>query len=167
RSAVSRQLQRCEVLLAVDEKLPAVLQGSQKPGSAVEALDLAWLCRQPYKRLYHASARLYADAFAAQPKLADDRSKAHRYNAACAAALAAAGQGQDAGTLDDKERSRLRAQALDWLRADLAAWTNVVRDDPKARPKAQHTLAHRQKDSDLASLRDQEPLSKLPPDERK
>src|SRR5207247_1163576 len=67
RLDVSRQLQRCEVLLALDEKLPVVLRGSQNPGSPLEALNLAWLCQQPYKRLYTASARLYGDAFAAQP----------------------------------------------------------------------------------------------------
>jgi len=46
------------------------------------------------------------------------------------AALAAAGQGEDAAKLDDKERTRLRKQALDWLRADLA----LRRKQPPPRP---------------------------------
>ena len=44
-----------------------------------------------------AAARFYEEAFAAQPKLADDLGAAHRYNAACAAALAGCGQSKDAG----------------------------------------------------------------------
>jgi hypothetical protein len=35
-----------------------------------------------------AAARWYSEAFAAQPKLADDLNAGHRYEAACAAALA-------------------------------------------------------------------------------
>src|SRR5262249_20669474 len=72
RPVVSRQLERCEALLALDEKLPAVLRGDQKPDSAAEALELAWLCARPSRRLYHASAQLYRDALAAGPMLADD-----------------------------------------------------------------------------------------------
>jgi hypothetical protein len=34
----------------------------------------------------------------------------------------AGGQGEDADQLDANARARLRQQALDWLRADLAAW---------------------------------------------
>jgi len=43
--------------------------------------------------------------------------------AARAAALAAARKGEDAAKLDTKEQARLRQQALDWLRADLALHT--------------------------------------------
>jgi hypothetical protein len=43
-----------------------------------------------------------SDAFAAEPKVADDLGAAHHYNAACAAALACVGQGQDARDLDDR-----------------------------------------------------------------
>jgi serine/threonine-protein kinase len=167
RSAFSRQLQRCEAFLALDEKLPAVLRGSQKPGSAVEALELAWLCRQLYTRLYRASARLYGDAFAAEPKLADDLRTPHRYDAARAAALAAAGQGQDAGKLDDSERSRLRAQALDWLRADLEACARLTEQgDKDARRTVHQRLTPWLADAELASVREPQALQELPPDEQ-
>jgi len=72
------------------------------------------MCHQ-YKHLYAASARFYAEAFADQPQLAEDLDEGHRYNAACAAALAGSGKGKDAGRLPDKEYARLRKQALDWL----------------------------------------------------
>jgi hypothetical protein len=62
-------------------------------------------------RRYRSAARLYAEAFAAQPTLADDLQASHRYDAACSAALAAAGQGKEAPRADDKERARLRQRA--------------------------------------------------------
>ena len=49
---------------------------------------------------------LLRPAFAADPNLADDPGSRHRYNAACSAALAAAGQGEDAAKLDDKRTRR-------------------------------------------------------------
>ena len=62
---------------------------------AAERIELASFCRW-YKRLYAAAACFYADAFANDPNLAADLRQQHRYNAACSAALAAAGQGEDA-----------------------------------------------------------------------
>ena len=50
----------------------------------------------------------------------------HRYNAACAAALAAAGQGKDDPPPDDAARAKLRGQALDWLKAERAAWAKLL-----------------------------------------
>ncbi len=87
------------------------------------------------------------------------------YNAACAASLAAAGKGVDAG-LDDKERARLRSQALDWLRTDLTAWDKRRQDDPKAGPEIQTTLQSWKTDADLAGVRDADALAKLPDPER-
>src|SRR5262249_8995339 len=109
-----------------------------------------------------------ADAFAADAKLADDLKAAHRYHAACSAALAAAGQAEDAAKLDDKEKTRLRQQALDWLRADLALRRKQLRSWwPGRAGQARAALAHWQKDPDLASLRDQAALAKLPAQEQK
>src|SRR5262249_9957670 len=89
-------VRQSELLLALDRKLAAVLRGAEV-ANTIERLQLAWLCQQPFKRLYHASARLYGDAFAADPKLADDLQAQLRYKAACAAALAAAGKGEGTG----------------------------------------------------------------------
>jgi hypothetical protein len=73
----------------------------------------------------------------------NDLRAAHRYNAACAAALAAAGQGEDATKLDNQERVRLRKQALDWLRADLTLRTKQLEGGPPAdRAAAQQALRH-------------------------
>jgi tetratricopeptide (TPR) repeat protein len=158
-------LARAERVAAVRDKLPAFQNGSYMPGSNAERLALAEWCQ--IKKLPHAATRLYAAAFAADPKLADDLGAAHRYNAACYAALAAAGQGEDAAKLDDKERARLRKQALDWLRADLALRTKQLESgQPADRAAVQQALRHWQQDSDLAGIRDAAALAKLPAEER-
>jgi Tfp pilus assembly protein PilF len=159
-------VRHCEQLVALDARLPALLQGDDRPKDAAEQMALADLC-QRYKRRYAAAARFYAAAFAAEAKRADDLRQGYRYNAACAAALAAAGQGKDAGRLDDKERARLRAQALGWLRADLALWAKRAdRGKPEVQPVLRRKLLDWQKDPDLAGLRDQGAVDKLPAAER-
>jgi tetratricopeptide (TPR) repeat protein len=111
---------------------------------------------------------VYAAAFVAEPELADDRIVRHRSNAACSAALAAAGQGEDAAKLDDKERTRLRQQALDWLRADLALLTKQIRSsNPGEIQKVWMVLDHWQRDTDLAGIRDKAALDKLSAEEQK
>jgi hypothetical protein len=154
-----------ERLAALDHKLPAVLKGEARPAGAAEWLEFARFCKSTNR--HAGAARLYADAFAADPKLADDLRAAHRYDAACCAALAAAGQGTDAPQPGDKERARLRGQALAWLRADFALWQKQA-DSVKAdsRAAAQRALRHWQQDNDLAGARDKQALSALPADER-
>jgi hypothetical protein len=110
---------------------------------------------------------LHADAFAADPKLADDLKAAHRYDAACSAAKAAAGQGKDAAELDGKVRARLCKQALNWLRADLALHTRQLQTGkPADRAAVPKVLKHWQQDSDLVGLRDAAALARLPAEER-
>jgi serine/threonine-protein kinase len=159
---VTEQLRQCERWLVLSNKLPAVLQGDDRPRDAGEQLALAELCQQ-HKQLHAAATRFYAAAFADQPKLVGDMKNQHRYDAACAAALAAAGRGKDADQLDDQERARLRRQALDWLRADLTRWAAAVdKGPPQGRAAVQRTLRHWQTDPDLAGLRDAVQLVKLP-----
>jgi tetratricopeptide (TPR) repeat protein len=159
-------LAKAERLAAVQNKLPAFLKGDFKPTTNDERLGLAGWCR--IKKLYRKSAGLSADAFTADARLADDLKAGHRYSAACSAARAAAGQGEDAARLDDKEKARLRKQALDWLRADLALRTQQLESGQSAeRAAAQQALRHWQQDGDLASLRDKEALDKLPAEEQK
>jgi serine/threonine-protein kinase len=165
RDLATRQLRQCEQLLALDEKLPAMLKGEVKPADAAECLAVARLCQ--YKELFAASVRFYTGAFAEQPELANDLRKQARYNAACAAALAAAGKGKDADKLDDKERTRLRKKALDWVRADLAMWGKLLeKTTPQQRAAVHKIFTHWKRDADLATVRDKEALAKLPEAER-
>jgi hypothetical protein len=112
-------------------------------------------------------AHLYADAFAADSSLADDLGAGHRYNAARAAALADCGQGADATGLGEDERVRLREQARQWLRADLAARARALDSGPAATREANRVALTRwRNEPDLASLRGSDELNKLPAVER-
>jgi Flp pilus assembly protein TadD len=154
-------------LLEADTRLAKVLSGESQPAGAAERAKLAQVCAQPYKQLHATAARFYAEAFAAEPKLAEDLRAGHHYNAACAAALAGCGQGKDANTLGDKGRARLRQQALGWLRADLAAWRRLLEKGPaQNRPGAAQQLAHWLEDTDFAGVRGEQALANLPPAER-
>jgi hypothetical protein len=146
--------------------LPKVLQGETEPATAAERLELASLCRLPCKRLHATAARFAAVAFAADPKLADDLKQQHRYNAACCAALAGCGKGEDAAGLDEKERARLRQQARDWLIADLALWTKRAASGVKDREQVRQTLQNWRIEAALAGIRDPETLTRLPEEER-
>jgi tetratricopeptide (TPR) repeat protein len=156
---------RAEQLAVLEASLPAYLRNERKPRDSEERLALILVCRA--KRFHHAAARLYADAFAAEPKLADDLKGGHRYNAACTAALAAAGHGADAAKLEDAAKAILRRQALDWLKADLTTCGKLLSSGPpQVRPSLVQTLRHWQQDSDLAGLRDTAALKELPAEER-
>jgi serine/threonine-protein kinase len=168
RQLATRLLQQCEQFLALDRKLAAILEGTAAPANDAERIGLAELCQQPFRKRFATSARFYGEAFAHGAKLADDMEQQHRYNAACAAALAGCGQGEDARALPDKVALGLRRQALDWLKADLAAYAKLAeRDDPAARQTVRERLEHWRQDADLAGLRDAEAVGKLPAGERK
>jgi serine/threonine-protein kinase len=159
-------VRQAERLVELDRRLPAVLRGEAEPASAAERVEFARLCGS-YKRQYVPAYRLYAEAFAADPKLADDLDRWHRYNAACSAALAAVGRGEQADPLPDKAALMLRRQALRWLRADLAAYTCLATGaEAAARQTVRQLLTHWQQDSDLATVRDPAALDRLPDDER-
>jgi tetratricopeptide (TPR) repeat protein len=152
-------------IAALQSKLPALLEGRFQPHDNAERLRLAQLCI--HKKYHRAAARLFADAFAAEPKRADDLNTQDRYNAACCAALTAAGQGEDAAKVDEKERDRGRRRALDWLRADLIAYGKLLdggkRED---RTLVRQRLQHWQRDADLCGVREKDAVAKLPADEQ-
>ncbi len=144
--------------------MSGVLAGKVQPATNRERLDFVEICRA--RQNYVGAVKLCTEAFAIDPRLAGDPKNAHRFNAACYAALAAAGQGKDADKLDEPERVRLRKQAVEWLRADLALWTNQTGSETMERELLQKALKRWQDDSDLASLRDDDTVAKLPADER-
>jgi serine/threonine-protein kinase len=161
------ELRHTEQLARLQSRLPALLQGKEQPKDAAERLALAGLCQRLDKQLHASAARWFAEAFAAQPSLTDDLDAGHRYNAACAAALAGCGQGKDVAGLDDTERGRLRRQALDWLGADLLAWRRSLDKEPdKAGPAVGQQLQHWLHDPDFNGVRGAAALAKLPQAER-
>jgi serine/threonine-protein kinase len=148
----------------IDGRLSAALKGEGRSADAAEAMTFAQICQ--IRKLYASSARFWADALAGDPKLAEDRQAQHPYNAACAAALAGCGQGEDNPAPDEAARVKLRQQALDWLKAELVAWTRVLDRDAKAAAFIAQTMRHWKVDTDLIGVRDADGLAKLPEAER-
>jgi serine/threonine-protein kinase len=149
--------------------LPAFLKGKYQPQDRDERLALlvAQMASCEFHDLLGDAARRYAEAFAVEPRLAEAVPKGVRYQAARVAALAGCGQGKDADKLDDKERTRWRRQALDWLRQDLTWWGRALaKGDTETRAQARQWLQLWQTDADLAGLREAGSLKKLSPDER-
>ena len=146
-------------------KLPAFLEGTYQPQDNDERLALLGACQ--FQGRYDAVARLYADAFAADPALADDLTRQYRYHAARCAALAGCGLGADGANLNEAERTRWRRQARAWLEADLAAWTETLdRGGAADRALVRRRLMQWRADPDLAALREPGALDKLAADER-
>jgi serine/threonine protein kinase/Flp pilus assembly protein TadD len=158
-------LREAERLADLDARLPEFIRGEARPADVAECMGLAALC-QEYKKLYAAAAHWYGEAFDARPAVADLLPAGHRYNAACAAALAGCGRGNDAKNLDSTERARFRMQALAWLSADLRAWLGLLDKEPKAGAAVAQKLDHWLADSDFAGVRSPSALAKLPGEER-
>jgi tetratricopeptide (TPR) repeat protein len=165
RPRTTDQLRQCERLLALGPKLGPVLRGEQEPADDAERLELAEVCAA--RRRYAAAAGFSRDAFAHDPKLADDLDAGNRSAAALDAARAGCGQGEDAHDLDDKARSGWRKQALDWLRADLAVRAKQVEgSDSEERRTVAEALRSWRKDAALAGVREPADLERLPADEQ-
>jgi serine/threonine-protein kinase len=149
--------------------LPAFRRGEYEPQDNDERLALlaGQLASCEFEGLHGAAARLFCDAFAAEPKLADDVPAGARYRAARAAALAGCGQGKDADELNDEERALLRRQALDWLRQELT-WFGQRVDDGNAQTAAliRQRLQLLWRDPALDAVRADDALARLPDEER-
>jgi serine/threonine-protein kinase len=158
-------VREAERMAALAPRVPELLKGDDRPRDNTERLTLAQMCYDTKRP--GAAVRFWAEALAAEPKLGDDRQAGHRYHAACAAALAGSGQGTEEPKLDDTARSRLRGHALDWLKAERAAWARVLDSgDAKARSDVVQNLWQWQAELDLAGVRDRQAIEKLPTGER-
>jgi serine/threonine-protein kinase len=158
-------VRKAERMVALEKNLPAILHGEAQPADTPERLTLAKMCAA---RAWHAAAvRLWADAFAADPRRAGDLNTQDRYNAACSAALAGCGFGNDDPPPGDAAREKLRRQALAWLRADLAAYIKLLAGaNPQAPALVRQRLQHWQRDVDFRGVRGDDALAKLPEAER-
>ncbi len=136
--------------------------GKDGPANAAEVADLARIASE--KRRAEASARRYAEALAADPDLRDDLEAANRYLDACSALLVGCGGPPP----DDAGRAKLRLQAPDSLKADLALRKRQLESGtPKARTKVEQILEFWKVGQVLAGVRGPEALAKLPDEERK
>ncbi len=130
---------------SIEDRLGGILSGKARPRDPRERADFAYACSA--KGLHAEAVRLYTQAFEEDPAVADDLASFQRYNAACAAVLAAV---EDPG---------LRRRALEWLCADLAA-----RQPDKDKAALAATFEHWKRDPDLAAVRDR--INDLPEAER-
>jgi serine/threonine-protein kinase len=158
RGRTAQLFQKCRQLLDADTKLKMFLAGKEVPANAATQTLMAEVAQRPFKRLYLTSVRLYRDAFASQPRLAET----FRCKAACAAALAGTGQGNDVARLDAMDRAELRYSALCWLQEHLGAGVLLLAQQPGAVGAVRQNLLHWQKDPNLAGVRDSDSLAKLP-----
>ncbi len=144
--------------------LPAFQRGKYRPQDNDERLALlaGQLASCEFEGHQGAAARLYTEAFAAEPRLAEDVPAATRYHASCAAASAGCGQGKDADQLNDEERALLRRQALDWVSQDLT-WCRQRLDDGNAETNARirQGLQFWRGDPDLAGVRAKDAPARL------
>lgn len=149
---------------ALEKRLPGLVEGKDSFADNQERLDASELCRRQGR--FASAAKFFAEAFALDPKLADDLEAGHRYNAARSAAVAAAGQGEDTAKLDDEEQARLRKQVVDWLNADLVQRRTQLENGAPADQAAMRGIAQRWlSDRAFASVRDSAVLAKLPTEE--
>ena len=160
RTSAQASLDLCDRLLALEDRLPALLQGRVRPADALVWRDLALYSQ--HARNWPAAARFFAAAFAARPDLARNLQTFDRYNAACFAALAGCNQTHNQ-TLSTSEQADFRRQAREWLMADLARWTQEAATN---RQRVYENVRLWKTDVDLNGIRDPAPLLNLPEHER-
>jgi serine/threonine-protein kinase len=164
RHPSAQWLKDAERLADLEARLPRVLDGKDRP-TAAEGLEFAQVCE--LKRRYATAARLSADAFDAQPALAEDLNQQYRYDATRCAALAGCGQGEDNPRPGAPAGAQLRRQARDWLAADLKALAAVAeRNNPQATSAVAQPLRHWPQDAALVGVRHPWALWRLPSEER-
>jgi ECF sigma factor len=77
------------------------------------------------------------------------------------------GQSRDDPPPDDAARAKLREQAFSWLKAELSAWQQFLKTaDSGNNELVAKTLNHWKTDTDLAGIRDEPGLWRLPVEER-
>jgi serine/threonine protein kinase/Tfp pilus assembly protein PilF len=163
RIGATQRLKQAQRLLALQKRLPAVLDGSDA-ASVTDLLDMATMCRLYGKEKHLATAaHLFQQAFKLQPALMEP----YRYSAACTAVLAGSGHGKQPERFSDADRAQLRRQGRDWLQADFDLYARNARDGrfPAVFSAISHLRQWRH-DADLASVRDAPELARLPDDER-
>lgn len=159
----SSGVSRCEAMEKLAGRLDAVLKGEENPSSPAENALFGSLCR--VKGRNADASRLFSEAFASDPSLAEDFSQEFRYQAACAAALA--GRGIDAGThaVGPSELAEYREKARQWLIADASLLRRRV-EERNDLPRVRNAVLRCLSDPALAGIRDPKYLGMLSEDER-
>jgi serine/threonine protein kinase/Tfp pilus assembly protein PilF len=163
-SLASRSLQQVETYLRLEPQLATVLAGQPLTGPAEVQLTVAELCLS-YRNRPLAAVRLYSKVFKDDPEWMNNVPRGHRREAARAALLVSCGIGADAGGIDNRERIRLRTQALTWMQAEVLALENA-RQSGKPQFQLREILSGLSRNGSFHSVRVAEQLSKLTEAER-
>ena len=147
---------------ALAGRLAAIRTGAARPASPAEGVALAEQASRSYRRQYDLAVWLCIEAFAADPKLAAE----NRYNATCAALLAASAN-DPASPIGWDEWGILQDLAFSWLTAELSrARRLAAATDPATRQRAARILGRWRAEAALASVRDHSQRAWMPADDR-
>ncbi|HUB26887.1 MAG TPA: protein kinase [Tepidisphaeraceae bacterium] len=137
--------------------LTAFLNGAYQPHDNTERLALLGVCES--KLRYATEAQLLADAFAADPKLADTVRNGLRFRAACAAVSAS-----DNADFSGAQRDAWRSRAIAWMQGDLSAMNALLDHEPTANLGfVAQSLSQWLTDRELAAIHDSAAIELLPP----
>lgn len=163
RRAIRQQLSVAQRLSPLEADLPQLLQSHKYPSDLVTQQAVGeWLTR--YKNLPVAALELYDVAFK-EPEPAN--MPFDRFQAACAAAMASQGIGDDAKNLTDQQRIAFRDKARNWLRAEHDLLAGRFKGAlPVEQAMMSQTAQAWSMNASLAAVRDPLILDKLPEAER-
>lgn len=162
-------LHRREAQELILPNLPLFRRGEYQPQGNDERLALlaGQIANCEFEDLHGALGRLYAEAFAIEPTVADDASSGARYRAARAAVLAGCGRGNDAEQFNDEDRSRLRQQALGWLGQELTSYgQRLDAGNAEIKTRIRQGLQSWRDDPDMVGVHDKDALASLSEEER-
>jgi tetratricopeptide (TPR) repeat protein len=159
-----REITETESERAMMNRLTEVVKG-KAPADQTEAAALAQFAS--IRARYGVAARLWSFALAGNAKVSDGHDDHRRYDAARSAALAGCGKSRDDPPPNDAAMAKLRAQALEWLKAELHDWFEALEQKPPGQGKSvERVMTYWKNELDLAGVRDADALAKLPDSER-
>ncbi|MBL8897327.1 MAG: tetratricopeptide repeat protein [Planctomycetes bacterium] len=150
-------LAEIERMVVPESTLMEIARGEREGESASAFVSAARLASRRGQNAM--AARTYARAFAAFPELS--RTAPYLYHAACEAALAGCGQGEDAGTLDEEGRAALREQARRWLSQETDRLRQEIAAGAERAKAAREQMGFVRQSTELAGVRG-ESLDTLP-----
>jgi serine/threonine protein kinase/tetratricopeptide (TPR) repeat protein len=119
-SRVGQDREWSRTLATIERRLPALLRGEDRPANAEEAAQFASAAFRTGD--YEASLRLWRNAIAEVPDIADDVAAGYRFHAARADVAAASSP-----ECDPAQQARWRNEDAGWLAAEFSAYSTMLR----------------------------------------
>jgi serine/threonine protein kinase/tetratricopeptide (TPR) repeat protein len=165
RREIRQQIAIAQHLSPLEADLPVMLQSNRTPSDLATQQALAeWLAL--HKNLPVAAMQLY-ELVLKESVTSTPNFPAVRVQAACAAALASHGIGDDAKNLTDQQRTVFREKAQKWLRSEHGAVAGRFKcATPQEQAMISQTARAWSQNAALAGVRDQSNLDKFPEPER-